>query len=608
MKITQRSIKIIKISLVFSLMVIAGISCSEDYLDDVIAEEMAEGGEEKAGGFVWTRAEDLPTEPILLRTIGVGFSYDALYGNYGSWEDVKCQIFNINAPNMKNFYTHSELRNGRQTSCECYLSMRDYVADIHIAANSKFSLGALYESEARTRMDIVEDGYQEKIYYVLDEKSVLGEQWIETSNLLASMSYKGYEGMFSKSFISAVEHVAEHYKDQAVVDSFINIFGTHVITDAQIGGRLHIDIVTDKWRYYDIGANDYETSEKIMGSITSGKTKTEDSLYVLKDNSTINIEAFGGNQSYIYSISGKMNYNDLLPTANEQVDKWRASLKYDESQWNKSNTSIVDMEVEPIWKFMAIIDDSAAVAVQATVLQDYSLLISSLGRNNFFSTSFPVKNQKLWYRYKKNNSWKIGEVEDSESNPMIALIVSEGQYVAAVCHEKINDKDLWVAYPIYEGKLNQACGLGVTDDLKAAYKVRWLNGACKLTETTIPDGFDGNFYINNGKVTLEKDEYANYWKGHPMPYVAINGGVTTNGSIDVKECFRVKKDRDIFHLDITISWSSYINPFSTMILQGWVLYEEPSMFSRKRKYMQDWNYTFIYNPTELDYVDYYYRW
>ena len=40
--------------------------------------------------FEWTRAADRETYLSFLRNYGVGYSYNAVRGNYCSWDDIRC--------------------------------------------------------------------------------------------------------------------------------------------------------------------------------------------------------------------------------------------------------------------------------------------------------------------------------------------------------------------------------------------------------------------------------------------------------------------------------------------------------------------------------------
>ncbi len=244
--------------------------------------------------------------------------------------------------------------------------------------------------------------------------------------------------------------------------------------------------------------------------------------------------------------------------------------------------------VVPIWEFAEVIDADVALRIKAAVLQDAALQQSLLGEANFFDTAFPVRYDQLscYYRF-SDGSWSHATCYDSEEEPMVANIVSGGRYVATVCHETIEGRRLWVCYPIYEGKVKLACGLGVADD-NTVYKVSWLNG--KVTLTQREDLTAGDmFYITSGSVKADPTEGVQYADAFAMPYIETGGGVQPDGSYKGDGCYPVHKEGDTF------CFYSYTADLPAV---GWTW---EASTSKPYRYVRKDNYTYIYNPNEIKY-------
>ena len=66
-------------------------SCSDTMLD-----EEGKDVSQANSSFVWARSSDTSTRLAFLRNFGVGYSYDAVEGDYCNWNGIRCQVVNRN--------------------------------------------------------------------------------------------------------------------------------------------------------------------------------------------------------------------------------------------------------------------------------------------------------------------------------------------------------------------------------------------------------------------------------------------------------------------------------------------------------------------------------
>ena len=142
------------------------VACSSD---DIIEPQY-----EAPTAFRWTRAEDIETRNDFLRNFGVGYSYNAVRGEFCNWEDIRCQVVNRYKvreleKSLKTTFFIIDQNESVSTSSQFNYSQRDYVANININSKESVSFG-LYNGEKRRRQYVMEDGLQEKFYYSLDER------------------------------------------------------------------------------------------------------------------------------------------------------------------------------------------------------------------------------------------------------------------------------------------------------------------------------------------------------------------------------------------------------------------------------------------------------
>ena len=585
--------------LIYIIMCIALVGCYDDQLDYLPPSHPGEGsGVGSAGAsFQWTRAEDMETRSQFLRNFGVGYSYDAVRGSYCDWQDIRCQVLNRSYLEQIQDYTGEQvisMRRGQTVDIKAQFdySLRDYIANVALNLNEEVDLG-LYKEDKRRRQYFIEDGVQEKFFYSHEEKIIMVRCNVGYANVLAM--YHKYPQMLTLSFRNAIEHLKQSDAGNiAAVDSFIKVYGTHVIVSASLGASLRIDLKNDMWRWYDNSKDEEWTSQEFLEIIqqNNGHTSTEHT-YSWTEHARLNVTARGGDQSSLTSLLGEHEADGSRTFSLEGISAWRTSLNYNPTDELNSNVEMIDMKVVPIWDFAEVIDPTVAQRIKAAVLQDAVLQQQLLGDKNFFNTKFAIRYPSASCQWRKaTNTWQAYTRRDTDSEPMVVNIVSGGRHVASVCHERLRVGDgtsgmsidghcLWVCYPIYEGKLNQACGIGVADD-GTCYDVRWIDGTCTLTERCKTTS--ETFYINGGKVDVKAQEGVSYAPAYAMPYVELSGGVTVGGGYKSAGVYDVSKVGATFELTA---------PTGLTDIVGFTESNGSGLYRRND------TYTYIYNPNEI---------
>lgn len=543
--------------------------------------------------FEWTRAEDVETRSKFLRNFGLGYSYDAVRGEYCNWKDIRCQVVSRHQCEVMQGQT-GEMVLGTNTAMSVQVdskfeySFRDYVANVSLYLDEEADLG-LYHGTKRKRQFFIEDGYQEKFYYTLDKRIALLNTYLSEAAVL-SLFRSGRHNVLTTSFVNAVLHLSETDDSNiAAVDSFINVWGTHVITESWLGGKLRVDLMNELWRYKDEASLVEYTYEQFLTAVEEHQREGTTDAYRWLEDSRLNITAWGGDQSTLTDLLGEYHADGSHTFSLDGIKAWSESLRYDPVNELNSNVEMIDMRLIPIWIFVEAIDPHSALRVQAAVTQDAGMQQALLGNVNFFNAAFPIRYPQassLWHD--PQGTWQQVVRTDSNGEPMVVNIASVGRYVATVCHETINGVKFWVCYPVYEGRVNLACGLGVAEQNNEVYQVQWLNGK----PTVIPnpmEAHDGMFYITDGAVGVRPAEGIRYEEGHPMAYMAYRGGVQPNGSYDISNLLPVMKQGDQFVIT---------SPAKMDDIVGWTLTDEQD---GHYTYTRNSNYYYIYNPNEMRY-------
>ena len=531
-----------------------------------------------------------------LRNFGVGYSYNAVRGAYCNWEDICCQVVNRAELDYQyslgqSMWSSKELNFILMNTVVNY-SQRDYVQSMDLKTKETLDLG-LYQGEKRTRQNVLEEGLQDVFYYSTEERIEKGEQYIIVPMIMREVTEELNDNILTQSFQDAVEHLAyADEKDFAVLDSFVNVWGTHVITRATLGATLRLDLKNYMWRYTDNVQEEEFTTEQIMGAYNKRKeNRHQEENYKWIESSSLNITARGGDQSVLGGLIGEAHYDGTRDFNMSDVEKWRLSVKFNPLDEYDSNVEMISMEVVPIWDFIQY--EHVARRVKAHILQDAAMQQAMLGDRNFFDVKFPISYPTAKARYQASTGkWTTVTRSDSETAPMVVNIVSGGRYVATICHEQLMDHDMWVCYPIYEGRVKLACGLGVTTNGRV-YQVRWLNGLPRLTRIEQLDAAaaEGLFYINGGAVSVQPQEGLTYAEAHAIPYMVTSGGVQPDGG------FNIPASYDVLKQDTVFSFTAPKN--ATVVAPGWNA--SGTTADGRKQYQRASDYLYIYNPTELTY-------
>lgn len=581
--------------IVLGVTLLLAAACSEE---DVLSDIAVDSGVQPAApaAFQWTRAEDVETRKAFLRNFGVGYSYDAVRGSYCDWKDIRCQVVNRRELERQRDLTESmwgsRAQNYISSLSKVNYSQRDYVQSMDLATKESLDLG-LYSETTRTRQYVLEEGLQDVFYYSLEERIIKGEQYIIAPLIMYQVEEEFNENLLTESFREAVEHLAYADDDDfAVLDSFVNVWGTHVITRSLLGASMRLDIKNYMWRYTDDVQEEAFTQQQVMGAYNKRKeSREQEQNYKWIENSSLNLTVKGGDQTTLGNLIGEAHYDGTRDFNLEDIDQWRLSVSFDPRDENASNAEMISMEVVPIWDFVYY--PHVARRLKAHIMQDATLQQEMLGDRNFFDTKFPIRYPQAKVRYHKTTDrWVTYTRTDSEAEPMVVNIVSGGRYVATVCHEKLMSQDIWVCYPIYEGKVKLACGLGVTDK-GWVYQVRWLNGTARLTRLDQLDAAaaDGMFYINGGAVSVMPQEGLVYPEAHAIPYVEVAGGVLPDGGCSIPTIFNVVKPNDTFCL-----WQPDGDEVN---IHNWTA--NGAKTDKGQQYLRSADYIYIYNQTELTY-------
>lgn len=219
---------------------IAASSCSDEFQSNM-EQPSPVGG---SNMYWYTHTRTAAEQQTMLRSHGVGFSFDAINGERCDVGSVRCQIVNLNAMEEAGAYDCSY--EGRtQTKTNTSRSFAEYSHNVNTGASVSGDV-LIYKGSYQKVASIFEHALDTSLCFTTEMSEKAVEKTIDT-NMLETLLESEPEQYLSENFLYAIDKLKKNGRNNvAVVDSFIGIFGTHVITNASVGGKLQLDIITDR--------------------------------------------------------------------------------------------------------------------------------------------------------------------------------------------------------------------------------------------------------------------------------------------------------------------------------------------------------------------------
>lgn len=574
-------------SLAFVVALLNITACSDNL------EEIANERDEISGDAVWHSPEiwsRAQSQRYFLRDHAVGYSYNAVSGDSYSLDDVRCQVVNRaeldRLTDVSKYFLYST--NVEQTATlegNVYNSFTQYVQNSNLKADGEAGITLIAGGEAKYECSIFEDGITD--CYIVDAQNKIssGSYRIQTDAIMELA--KANPTVLTASFRDAVRQVAvasdKNYL--ACVDSFINTYGTHVVTYAEVGGSLNVLVQLDVKRYKTVENTEATlTADVLKGMFKASMSGSgsSDSYKKLED-AKCHVKILGGNVELLDELTN-MNYYRTNQVDASVLNKWQESVVFDPNDYEKSTASVIRMDFTPIYKFVN--DPTAKKRIRSVVKGATQDLIDLLGNRNFVNVSFPYTPQTIYYILGS-------QTKKSCKSPDVTNLVYAGRHVATICSEQVKAIDssqkVRVVYPIYEGRIQLNNGL-------CAHKGRVYNVAWKDDECIVTDKGEVNnetmVYITAGIPSFTAYDNITYSKAHLVPDLEIEYPFLVDGTYNTKSTpYFVKKDKGCFYLPETKNKSSITS------IPNWA-YDKASKMMKRND-----DYVYIYNPNELKYND-----
>ena len=548
-----------------------------------------------------TRA-DVQSKKSFYRHHALGYSYDAVYGNYCDLKYVRCQVLNraiieaVDTLEVESIFNEDYLHDNHYSS-SVSTSVVDYVQNCNFVAGADAKIALIAGGTVKGFCHIFEDGTEDN-YILHDERELQRAKYTLQIIDLQSLVQK-HPSLLTSSFRKAIEKLAAtKVDDWKAVDDFINIYGTHVVSSATLGARLTVDVQV-KTNQFDTREGDSLMADATIATLfkLSHTSSSQTKNYQILRDCKCHVEAIGGDVSALDKLVSRTFFsNDDIDSL--MLTTWENSVKFDGKDIANSNVELMDMKVWPIWELVP--DKSVADRLQARIQADAAIMLQLLGNRNFLNAKFPYPISSVTCRIGNQKNQKF-------DNPDVTDVIVDGRHVATVCREMVpaisKTEYVQVAYPIYEGRVKLTNGLCVHGG--KTYSVDWRNGYFKVNEVDGLTTSDGYMYLTGGVLTTSSFDGVDYQTGHLVLGCERPGGIAINGSLAGK---MVKVQKHFGHFYLADDKTNYGN------LPNWsYMTSAPAEASEEdykdyfpqgawqNRMVRDNSYVYIFNTTELGY-------
>ena len=313
---------------------------------------------------------------------------------------------------------------------------------------------------------------------------------------------------FTRQYLQCVWQIrhSSGAKRQQLIEQLLVKYGTHVVIQADLGGRIDYTFTMKKTSSFNTRQEMLEevqyTLGRISGSDRKGSNKTVSSSKSHKGAITVRGGSAQTRQVLDSDINGLYggNANGQLDPAH--ITDWLASINYSSNPANDPNIDVIHFELIPVWDIVG--DDLRREFLNATLQMvnrsDCALPSSFLGTDIYEFE--PKKNAALFSFDDAGEHSTLCRLHYCGSN------ANNQEPVLQVCSEYVpnirTDARVTIVYPIYKQHIRMNQGLFLGDGVHQPAYVGFSGSNCYVDP--IPDLAAGSyiekFWYVNGSLSL----------------------------------------------------------------------------------------------------------
>ena len=276
--------------------------------------------------------------------------------------------------------------------------------------------------------------------------------------------------IFTKDFSELYDRV-NRQPDAENVRQLVSRFGTHLVTYADLGGRLDYSV---NFRSDETSRESVEKYLKYKNGTMKGSKESDEASHAIISNGGLNFDIYGGTNTAIQTLTASASTKDRYGQIDQSLlGEWLNSIKAS----NPESVSLVRCKLQPIWQLFT--NQEARVRIINHILElsyseggEVSKRLQELGLDNYYQVEVTDDMQNFG---------------SSSNNTLAKVIYYEGLPKVEVCNEYVpelrGDRRVNIFYPIFRNKTNIRRGFFLGDGENAPAEVTFDNvGGCYVRQ------------------------------------------------------------------------------------------------------------------------------
>ena len=428
----------------------------------------------------------------------VGYSYDCT-GEYASPNSVKMEVFDGKAMMEDNVLAVNTVQASLSYNTITGSSVSEMTNHLTVKANVKGGFGKFKaEANASFDMDHVKNSNYEfaSTYFDLEVRRASLSKDFETlkNDYMTDDAWNAINGVpvKNKRGITKVAYPSNKEGFKKLIEQY----GTHVIVEAGLGGRVRYSMsvdISDINSTYDIKAFAKASYAGVVTADGSVDEKFKQSFKDHKKNLNIKLNVLGGDEALAKKLGTEEGFNKT------NLNAWIESVTKD----NMALVSFGNKSLVPIYE---LVERNATVENGGFDGEERYNLLKRYMEGDEIATDFSI------YDCGTVTEFNVPSFENAAYNQtLIKDIVIDGQYVGQVCNEYIpnidREKRVTVVYPFINNKARYNMGFFLGNNSHKPARVAWDGTDVHVEEYADLDfGKVTKLYLRGSSITATPPE------------------------------------------------------------------------------------------------------
>ena len=331
-----------------------------------------------------------------------------------------------------------------------------------------------------------------------------------------------------------------------LIEQLLNDFGTHVVMQADLGGRIDYTFAMSKSVSFNTEEEMREEIDYTLGRIADTDRKAKNKKPSSSKSASGAIVVTGGSNAVRSVLNGEIgalsSSGQINPT---HITDWLSTINYSANPESDPNLDVIHFELIPLWD---LVDESLRLDIMGMTLRmasrsDCKLPADFLGTDIY---EFKTKEEKDFFQFQG--------ITDQTS--LCRLLYFEDKPVLEICQEYVpkirTDQRVTIVYPIHSFQIRMNQGLFLGDGIHQPAYVAFSNGDCyvDVVDSLPPGRIIEKFWYVNGKLMLHNPTTEDNLTGKQRAvrdeyfYYIYDDKLFTYPIVKVGSCFWTRRDMD----------------------------------------------------------------